>query len=92
MSTKMTILLIIFTMEVHLKNLKRGSLQTYLHFFGLSTALVAELYQCDHHGQTQSSNQDVEDSCYITERQSTGLFLGHKHVREKGQPTGEKLG
>lgn len=55
----------------------------YLHFFGLSTALVAELYQRYHHGQTQTSNQDVEDSCYVTERQSAGLFLVQTHTKGK---------
>lgn len=56
---------------------------THLHFFGLSTALIAELYQCNHHGQTQTSNQDVEDSRYITERQSAGLLLVKMHRGEK---------
>lgn len=62
--------------------------KTHLHFFGLSTALVAELYQCNHHGKTQTSNQDVEDSRYITERQSAGLLLVKTHRGEKrGRPT-----
>ena len=65
---------------------------THLHFFGLSTALVAELYQRYHHGQTQASNQDVEDSCYVTERQSAGLLLGHTHTQgdKRAQAPGEK--
>lgn len=40
---------------------------TYLHFLGLGTALVAELHKGHHHGQTQTSNQDIKDSCYVTE-------------------------
>ena len=59
----------------------------YLHFFGLGAALVAELDQRDHHGQTQTPDQDVEDSCYVTERQSAGLLLVHTHRgKERGQP------
>ncbi len=51
----------------------------YLHFFGLSTTLVAELDKRYHHGQTQTTNQDVEDSCYVTKRQGAGLLLVHTH-------------
>lgn len=58
---------------------------TYLHLFGLGAALVAKLYQRYHHGQTQTSNQDVKDSCYITKRQSAGLLLVHQtQRRERG--------
>lgn len=53
----------------------------YLHFFGLSTALVAKLHQRHHHGQTQTSNQDVKDSCYVAKRQSAGLLLVHRTQR-----------
>lgn len=53
----------------------------HLHLFGLGATLVAELHQGHHHCQTQTSDQDVEDTCYITERQSAGLLLDFTHTQ-----------
>lgn len=75
------ILITIFKIESQLKLKLVSEKISYLHFFGLSPALVAELYQRYHHGQTQPSDQDVEDSCYVTKRQSAGLLLVHTHTQ-----------
>lgn len=77
------ITLIILKTENELKLKLLSEKITNLHFFGLSAALVAELHQCYHHGQTQTSDQYVEDSCYVTKRQSAGLLLVHTHKWEK---------
>lgn len=66
---------------------------TYLHFLGLGAALVAELHKGHHHGQTQTSDQDIKDSCYVTERESAGLLLAqHTQGRKEwGQsPSGQR--
>lgn len=47
----------------------------HLHSAGLCSRLVAELHQGHQHGQTQTSDQNVEDPSYVAEAKSTGLIL-----------------
>lgn len=49
--------------------------------FCFCTWLVTELYQSHHHGQPQSTNQNIEDTSHIAQAQSACLVL--REVRKR---------
>lgn len=54
----------------------------HLHSFRLGSGLVTELNQGHQHGQTESSDQNVEDSSHVAQAESARLLL-QMHTRHR---------
>lgn len=51
----------------------------HLHSFRLGSGLVTELNQGHQHGQTESSDQNVEDPSHVAQAEGTRLLLRNAH-------------
>ena len=57
----------------------------HLHSFRLGSGLVTELNQGHQHGQTESSDQNVEDPSHVAQAEGARLLL-RECTRDRGQP------
>lgn len=63
----------------------------HLHSFGFGSGLVTELNQSHQHGQTESSDQNVEDPSHVAQAEGARLLLRSAHETPvSGGDTGER--